>query len=282
MKWQTIGFNKNKNLFEDISANKRLGHSYLFWGEDMIGKRTFAMDLCSMMNEEEHYSGLDSLIIAPKISEGETKIYIEDIRDLKSFLSLKPLFGKYRIAIIDDADRLTLEATNAILKILEEPPSSGLLVLISSKPKALPKTIYSRCHHIHFANHEEVIMKEYLAKERVSSDNSEFLCRLSRGRIGWLARVISEDRIARVKKDIIDFEESIKSGVFEKMIYAKKLTERDDCIDVINNLIYYFSTDTDLIVKNKNVLRQLIKTYKIISQPQYNRRLMLENFVLSL
>ena len=97
-----------------------------------------------------------------------------------------------------------------------------------------------------------------------------------------MARVISEDRIAGVKKDIIDFEESIKSGVFEKMTYAKKLAERDDCIDVISNLIYYFSTDTDLIVKNKRVLRQLIKTYKIISQPQYNRRLMLENFVLSL
>ena len=282
MRWQTIGFNKNKNLFEDIITNKRLGHSYLFWGEDMIGKKTFATELCFIMNDEEYHSDLDSLVIAPKILEGETKIYIEDIRNLKSFLSFRPLFGKYRIAIIDDADRLTPEATNAILKILEEPPSSGLLILISSRPKALPKTIYSRCHHIHFANHREAIIREYIAKEKINSGDSEFLFRLSRGRIGWLARVISENKLTGIKKDIIDFEGSIEAGVFEKMTYAKKLADREDCIDVINNLIYYFSTDIDSIVKNKNVLRQLAKTYKIISQPQYNRRLMLENFVLSL
>ena len=280
--WTTLGLDKNKESFEKIIAENRLGHAYLFWGEEMIGKRTFAIELCAKINNNLAGNAFDTTIIAPRHSEGETKIYIEDARDLKTFLSLKPIFGIRRIAILDDADRLTSEATNAILKVLEEPPSSGLLILISSKPKALPKTIYSRCHHVHFANNPSSVVKSYINKSKINSADAEFLTRIGRGRIGWLTRVVENKQIDTVRNNITEFERIMMMGVFEKMIYAKSLTERDDRLDVLNDLIYYFSSDNNSKIRFAKILSGLLKTYALISQPQYNHRLTLENFILGL
>jgi DNA polymerase-3 subunit delta' len=282
MKWTTLGLEKNKVSFESIIAEDRLGHAYLFWGEDMIGKRTFAVELCARINNHSAGNAYDTKTIAPRASEGETKIYIEDARDLKTFLSLKPIFGRRRITIIDDADRLTPEATNAILKVLEEPPSLGLLILISSKPKALPQTIYSRCHHVHFANNSPSVVSTYLDEAGISGVEAEFLTRIGRGRIGWMARVIENKQTEKIMSSIAEFEKVITMGVFEKMIYAKSLTERDNRLDVLNDFIYYFSSDNDFKRRHAKTLRGLLRAYTLISQPQYNHRLVLENFVLSM
>ena len=80
----------------------------------------------------------------------EDNILIDDIRFLKKWASLKP-FREFKIAIIRDADRMTEEASNAFLKILEEPPKRVVFILITTKPFVLPLTINSRCQHVPFS-----------------------------------------------------------------------------------------------------------------------------------
>ncbi|ABI56764.1 DNA polymerase III subunit delta' [Alkalilimnicola ehrlichii MLHE-1] len=80
--------------------------------------------------------------------EERAVITVDAVRALGRFLNLSARFGGWRIALIDPADTLTVNAANSLLKTLEEPPATTLLVLVSSRPAQLPATIRSRCRHL--------------------------------------------------------------------------------------------------------------------------------------
>src|SRR3989344_8729970 len=137
MNWNTTGFEKNKKYFINAVKNGNLSHAYLFSGPDGIGKKMFADDIFHLVNQREPDGDPDFKLLAPRLEEDETKIYVEDIRKLKSYLSFKPYYGPYKFVVINDADRLVLEAANAFLKMLEEPAPFSIIILVSSKPKLI-------------------------------------------------------------------------------------------------------------------------------------------------
>lgn len=161
----------------------RLSPSLLFSGPEGIGKRTVALETakvllggpshlarspssndltsCPGCRTCEKVSGgahPDLLIVDGAYQSALTRskadvqrsLKIETVRTVGKFLSLKPLEGHSRVAVLDDADILTLEAANALLKILEEPPAGTQLILIALDPRNLPSTIRSRCAHLPF------------------------------------------------------------------------------------------------------------------------------------
>src|SRR3989344_5561135 len=125
MSWSVIGFEQQKKYTEQLLKQGELPHAFVFSGPEMIGKKLFAQDLYRLANHCETLRDTDPdfTLIAPQVQDGETKIYIDDIRQARGILSLTPARGPYKFLVIDDADRLTAEASNALLKILEEPPS---------------------------------------------------------------------------------------------------------------------------------------------------------------
>jgi DNA polymerase-3 subunit delta' len=89
----------------------------------------------------------DIVVLAP----GDTgNIWIDDVRDVLTSAGYRPFEGRRRVAIIDDADAMTPQAQNALLKMLEEPPSASIFVLVSSMPDALLPTVLSRCPRLRF------------------------------------------------------------------------------------------------------------------------------------
>jgi len=135
--------------------------AYLFYGEEGIGKRTvgriFAKALlcpsgskeepeCDSCRKFEGGTHPDYLEIGP---EG-AGIKIGQVRALQEGLSLAPLYGERRIYLFNNADRLSLEAANALLKTLEEPPSYVVLILIAHRLHLLPDTLRSRCQKLPF------------------------------------------------------------------------------------------------------------------------------------
>ena len=157
-------------ILQAAYANNRLGHAYLFHGEDAIGKRLTAVHLAQALNCEHppasdaldacgacrsctQIAGRthpDFLLIEPDREMANPQIKIEQIRELEEQIVYQPLVGAKKIFLIDDADRMTIGAANALLKTLEEPPAHSLLLLISSRPSALPATVRSRCQAIRF------------------------------------------------------------------------------------------------------------------------------------
>jgi DNA polymerase III subunit delta' len=186
-------------------SHNRLAHAYLFHGEAHIGKALTALRLAQALNcerpsptDDQDSCGLcrscvqiearthpDFVVIEPDQELAVPQIKIEQVRDLEQQFIYRPLIGERKICLIDDADRLTIGAANALLKTLEEPPGHGLFILISSRPQALPITIRSRCQSLRFTPpaHTQVEAALIMKRELPPSD-TRFLTLFTEGRIG--------------------------------------------------------------------------------------------------
>jgi DNA polymerase-3 subunit delta' len=160
-------------LLQRSLAKGRLGHAYLFSGTDLdtlgAGARTLAKTLncenppsrsvnglaldccdrcpsCRKINEEHHP---DIRWIRP---ESKSRIItIDQMRELMQTVHLKPNQAAYKVSVIVAADRLNVQAANAFLKTLEEPPADSILILLSTEPHRVLETIISRCLRLNFA-----------------------------------------------------------------------------------------------------------------------------------
>lgn len=161
-----MAYNEDK-AFDLISAayeRGRLGHAFLITGDQHAGVESLASRVAQMLNEPaDGAAGLDLFGEAPEPApkgldeiQGDLvrvvrpqsksrRISKEDIRELEKALHTVASEGKWKIGIVLDADRMGVEAENAFLKTLEEPPPSCLLMLITNSPQQLLPTILSRC-----------------------------------------------------------------------------------------------------------------------------------------
>jgi len=187
---------------------ERVAHAYLFTGDRGVGKyltaRTFANALnCIHYGADNQYDCCDKCPSCIKINKGahpdvyeigpeNNQIKVDMIRSLLESFSLKAFEGKWKIALIDDAELLNPSASNAFLKTLEEPPAMTLMILISSRPDMLLPTIRSRCQNIHFAplpSHDvETILNDN------GYNNVSLVSRLSGGRVGLALEGISKEQ----------------------------------------------------------------------------------------
>jgi len=151
----------------------RLAHAYLFTGDQLDTLETLARTLAKTLNclqpARSQTQGLpvdccDTCLPCLKIGRDnhadvhwvrpESKsrvIVIDQMRDLMREINLKPTEAEYKIAVIVAADRLNVQAANAFLKTLEEPPPKSILILLSTEPQRLLETILSRCLRLNFA-----------------------------------------------------------------------------------------------------------------------------------
>src|SRR3989344_5210090 len=265
MSWTTTGHDKNKRYFEFVAKVGFLSNAYLFSGPEMVGKKKFAHDLVRLLNNREPENNPDLNLFSHSV---------EDARNLKSFLSTKPYYGPYKIAIIDDAEQLTIEASNALLKILEKPSLSSVIILISSKSKTLLPTITSRCQEIRFELLNESDLAKFLPTT-LKAEDKNLVRQIAHGRPGWIVKNL--EKIGEVKKDVQEFDRLLGQGIFEKMQYAARIYDKEKYEELINNLIYWYYPQTG---EQPAILKNLLYVSKIISQPQYNHRLALENFLL--
>jgi len=159
---QIRGHKKILELLTRVVHTKRLAHAYVFSGLDGIGKRLTALALannllcssgggkscgtCSACIQVDRGSHPDLMMIEP----AKGVITIDSIRNLKRELSRKSFSGRYKVCLIDDADKMTLQAENALLKTLEEPTPDTVIILITGKPYRLLPTVLSRCQHLQF------------------------------------------------------------------------------------------------------------------------------------
>lgn len=279
---ELVGHDRNKKYFQNVIKNGAISHAYLFTGQEMIGKKMLALELFELINERSYMNDPDFVFLGPNLSEGESKIYIEDVRKLKSFFRFKPYAGPYKLAIIDNAHCFTDEAANALLKIIEEPPGFSVIVLVSAMPGMIPATIVSRCEKVNFNEATKKETADYLIEKKISKEDREFLIKLAGGKIGLINRLIEGDNIIEAKKAVDDLRKLLNSGIYEKMNYAKHVHEKGNYQPKIGYWLNWVSAHLASSPKNKKIVENLLALNQLISQPQFNHRLALENFLLNL
>ncbi len=188
--WQR---NQWETLLARAAANA-LPHALLFAGPEGLGKeylaRCFSQTLlcktpengqacqrcpaCLLFNAGTHP---DYQHIAPK-EEGRA-IGIDQMRDMITWISFKSHASGYKIALITPAEQMTIQTANALLKTLEEPPANSLLLLISSRPAALPATVRSRCQTLRFTPPARAAALAWLTEQLGAAHPAESLLTLA-------------------------------------------------------------------------------------------------------
>lgn len=143
--------------FLSLVKSEKLAHGYIFFGESGIGKFYFAKHLANFL-ENGKFEPTKKVLQDAFILEAASGI--DEMRSLKSFLWQTPVFSKKRVVIVNDAEHLTFEAQNAILKITEEPPERALIIIIARHIDSLLPPLVSRLQKIYFGRLSDEEMKE--------------------------------------------------------------------------------------------------------------------------
>ncbi len=157
---KVIGNNQIKEALEKSIKGNKISHSYLFVGIQGIGKNLLAKEFAKKVlgSDFEDNNHPDFMQIEPDGNH----IKIEQIRFLQSKIPEKPIISNKKVYIINDADTMTQEAQNCLLKTLEEPPEFAVIILIGSQENAFLPTIKSRCLILHFQPLEQEQIKQYM------------------------------------------------------------------------------------------------------------------------
>ena len=166
--FETIVGNKQiKEVLEKSILNGIRTHSYLFVGIQGIGKKMIATEFAEQIldigqeNQLKSDNHPDFLLIEP---DGNS-IKIEQIRSLQKKIQEKPIISNHKVYIIDNADTMTQDAQNCLLKTLEEPPEFAKIILIGSSENSFLPTIKSRCMILSFNPIEDNKIKEVLERQ---------------------------------------------------------------------------------------------------------------------
>ncbi len=201
-----VGQNAAVEILRNSISKSSVGHAYLFSGPRGCGKTSAARIFAKALNCLEPVNlepcGKCKNCLATTAGEnldvieidGASNNTVDEIRELKTHVSLAPFNSKYKIYIIDEVHMLSISAFNALLKTLEEPPDYVIFILATTEPQKVPVTIRSRCQHIpfHRISTEDIFERlSYVCKSENINANAEALWEISRQADGALRDALS-------------------------------------------------------------------------------------------
>lgn len=231
--------------------------SLLIVGKDTEKRKTKALEIA---HDKYKSSQFDIVFIEPE--DGKSAISIEKIKDLKKNVYLKPFNSPAKTVIIHEFEKTTLEAQNALLKLLEEPPNYTYIILTSSSAKPLLSTILSRCSLLKLDKQEKVDEK-YFSE---ILNNTEELFGITMGQ-----KFEKAEELAKDKQKAIDFLEKV-IFVLRQILLAKFNISGQD---------FSKSNLEKLSIKNlENTIKKTDRAVSTLKTTNSNHRLLLENLLL--
>lgn len=266
-----LGNEQIKKELENSAKQNRTSHSYLFTGIEGIGKKLISIEFakallclennknndnpnscddcnnCKSCLEFDSENHPDFKIIEP---EGSS-IKIEQIREMQKKIQEKPIISEKKIYIIDNADLMTKEAQNCLLKTLEEPPQFATIILIGSNENAFLATIKSRCMILHFKPIENEEIRKYLEENFQIENISQTMLETFQGSIGKAIQL--KDR----QEEYINLEKMIynlnKSDLITTIKSAETLYKsKEEIFQILDylNIILLKIAKTDYLYTN--------------------------------
>jgi len=195
---------------------------------------TAATELAAILNRDApNYPYLTVVGLEDKASIG-----VEQIRKLQGDLMLKAANPSgQRVILFDEADKLTTEAQNALLKVIEEPPESTILILAATDPERLLATVRSRTQAVYFPPLSKTVIADYLtAHDGVPGSLSAELAELSGGAIGLARRLASDETELETYRRLDELgQELLDAPIFTRLVTARQLTDAKAPLAILVN-----------------------------------------------
>ena len=291
--WHTIGHDNVLNMLRVGLAEGRLSHAYMMLGGPRVGKMTLAKELaqavnctnqskpcgqckqCNRILKNQHTDvrilGVGQVNAATNRSRNV--ISIEQVREIQREASLKPFEGKSRVFIFENAERLSEEASNSLLKILEEPPDDVLILLLTSNLIGLQETVVSRCQILRLTPvSQELIKNELVNRYDAEDGEADKISRMSEGRPGWAFEAISNRLLLDKRSQKIDLiQETINAGLVKRFDYASQLANSltKNRLESLQELDLWLNWWRDVMLAKNNAL-DLITNVLLIETIQQN------------
>ena len=277
----------------------KLGHAYLFCGSRGTGKTTAAKVFAKAVNCQHTKDGNPCLECSFCLDQTHVDIIeldaasnngVDYIRDIKEKASFSPINGKYKVYIVDEVHMLSVNAFNAFLKILEEPPSYAIFVLCTTEPQKIPQTILSRCMRFDFRlvglNHLTNLLTDILKKvgKKVTPQAINAICLAGDGSVRDTLS-IADRCLAFCEDKVLDYEdvmnilgatdnssvETLASAILSGNI-ADILTTTQGLIDAGKNVIA-LARDLTTVFRNILVCKTVPTAQQLLALPneRYDR-----------
>ncbi len=251
MNFENIVGNDNiKKLLTEIIESKNISHGYMFLGVSGIGKFLFAKEFakailcseqigcnkCKSCIEFESSNNPDYQVIEPE----ENSIKIEQIRLMNNKICEKPIISNRKVYIINNADTMTKDAQNCLLKTLEEPPEYAVIILIGTNENAFLNTIRSRCVKINFNKIKDEELKKILMEKFEYSNITENMLKLFSGSIQKAINLKGKQELYSEIEQIFNNLENINiiDLLNKKEILTKNKEEIINILEYINVLFF--------------------------------------------
>lgn len=252
-----IGHKDIIQYIQNAVKQDKLSHAYILNGERGSGKKMladlFSMTLqcqeqgdepCGKCHSCKQAMSMNHPDIIRVQHEKPNTISVDDVRkQINNDIMIKPYSGPYKIYIIPDADLLSVQAQNALLKTIEEPPEYAVIFLLTENAQSLLPTIMSRCVMLKLRNIKPTLIKKYLMEQmHVPDYQAEICAQFSQGNMGRAIMLASSEHFNEIKEEAIQLLKYINDMELSEIVSAvKKIStyklEVTDYLDII--MIWY-------------------------------------------
>ena len=260
-------------LLKSIIQNK-IASSYIFNGKEGVGKKTTAIEFAkciNCLNIMENYQSCENCPSCKKINKNicpdvkiiepeKDRLKIEQIREFRKDIYMKPFENKKKIYIINNAEELTTDAANCLLKTIEEPPEFAVIILICSNINSILPTIISRCRVLYFRTISSLgIEKTILERNGSMKNKAKIIAKIARGSIGKALDISADaDFLNRRNKILNQLAEIIPGKIDCEMLNRKeKIFSDANDSKVIMEIILLWYRDL-LLIKELNCRQYIV------------------------
>lgn len=259
--------------FKKAIENNKVSHAYILSGEAGTGRKSlanaFALTLlcekggtnpclsCHSCKQALSGNHPDLLYVT---HEKPASIGVDDIREqINDTIMIRPYSGNYKIYIVDEAEKMTVQAQNALLKTIEEPPAYAVLILITANPDAFLPTILSRCVQLKLKPLRDSIIRDFLTDNlAVPEIKADVYAAFARGNLGKAVQIASSEDFRNMYQEVLHLLKHIRDmDISELLDYIRKLKE--DSVDIQevldfmlmwyrDVLLYKVTTDINLLI----------------------------------
>ncbi|WP_195971825.1 DNA polymerase III subunit delta' [Clostridium thermobutyricum] len=273
-----IGHKKIIDGFKKRAESNTLSHAHLIVGANGIGKSKVADIFSSLiLNKELFKANVDSIEYRPK----KASIGVDDVREIIEEVNKKPYEGDKKVITIFSGEKLTIQAQNALLKTIEEPPKGVFIIILTTSIEIILETIKSRCQIYKLTPLSNEEIQSYILKKYGNIDTIDFSPALSYagGIPGRLEKFIDDEELQEARKVVLELIREINDKNVESILkYEKKLLkykdEKEELLGIIEgfirDIIVYKEVSDKKFIINSDKRKEIEELVNLMSYKKLN------------